>query len=348
MYANLEQTLGSMKSRAVFQRRDISATPMADFIKQMNKSNIKGMVNIEEAAIAFYLSNHGFHLVESKYELNELLSPRHNELVNLHINLTTEMGLRMFYYLMVISVEEAQFGTAKNSGLYTFIANSTSEDASKWVKKVLDRKINRGLFGDPKDVGQATLGECIKSLELVFRFASWTGGFGGLPWAQIAETAGEVVRGTNSLELMVDKSFTLCHNNGAIFNKGHYFSYYNSDFYNILDIQASGQIPAAIFSKNKTTGMQSKKVLDIFNQYAMEFPAEFQTNYNPNIVKDMANVRRKKEEVAAAAATSFLSSGGGWGASQPVIEGPPKRNCDDLFTLDDFASVYGAKSGFGL
>jgi hypothetical protein len=349
MYAQLGHTLAAIKSRIVFQKRDISATPMVSFLKHIKASSIKGQSNIEEAAIGFYLSNHGFHLLEAQNIAGGSLTTEHASLAERHVAYTSEMSLRMFHYLITISAEEARFGQARNEGLFDFVESTTSADGAKWLKKVMGGELRgAGLLGDASSVGAASLGDCIKALEMAFRFAQWSHGFGGLPWAQIAETAGEVVRGTNSLELMIDKAFTLCHNNGAIFNKGHQFTTYRGDFYSILDIQASGQIPAAVHSKIKVGGFGSKSVQELHQLYARSFPEVFHAAYDPSLVKSMEKVRAAKAAAAQAKANAFISAGGGWGGgavAQP--SGPPKRPCDDIFTLDDLDSLSGSKGALG-
>lgn len=348
MYGALSQTIGAIKSRAVFQRRDISATPMGEFLAKMNSSSIKGQENIEEAAVSFYLSNHGFHLIEAQYGQSEILPKDVQERCLRHVEHTSKMALRMFFYILVISAEEAHFGEARNDRFHDFVESSTSKDAAAWLQKVMGSKLRgSGHLGAPADVGAATLGECVKALELCFRFAQWHHGFGGLPWAQITETAGEVVRGTNSLELMVDKAFTLCHNNGAIFNKGHQFTTYRSEFYTILDIQASGQIPAAIHSKVNVTGFAGASVKAMHQDFEAMFPQEFTMKYDPSKVKSMEQVRAKKTAAAAAKAHAYISGGGGFGGgAAPMGSAPPKRACDDLFTMDDLDAINAPKSPF--
>lgn len=343
MYAQLGHSLHSLKSRAVFQKRDISATPMAAFFESQKRSSVKGSLDIHESTVLFYLSNHGFHLIEGAHASGASMPQEMAGLAEDHVKLTSALGLRMFYYLLTISAEEAQHGTARNEGLFDFVESATSSDAAKWLRKIMSRKLAGGhCMGGAGDVGKATLGECCKAMEMCFRFAQWTPGFGGLPWAQIAETVGEVVRGTNSLELMVDKAFTLCHNNGAIFNKGHQFTHYAPDFYTILDIQASGQIPAAIKAQVGAPGMSSPKARALHRSFAEFFSQEFNPPYDPSKVKSMQAARDKKAKAAQAKALAFTSSGGGWGGA-PAPAAPPKRACDDLLSADDLNLITGGR-----
>lgn len=350
MYADLSNTVSSVRSRAVFQHRDMSNVPMAEFLAAMAATTIKGQENIEAAAISFYLSNHGFHLIEAANAPTEALSPLHAKLAQDHVALTSRMGMRMLFYILTISAEEAPFELERKPNFFDFVESATSPDASKWLKAIMDRSGRAGgMLGTAKTCGNATLGQCVKALELCFRFGKWNYGFGSLPWAIVAETAGEVIRGTNSLELMVDKAFTLCHNNGAIFNKGHQFTTYRQDFYAILDIQASGQIPSAIAAGIKSSGFDSPAVKAIHQKYAKAFPEEFNKKYDPSLIKSMEAVRAKKDAALKQKTQAFLGVSGG-GAAPGIPAGPPRRACDDLFSADDLSLITGipqpSKKGF--
>lgn len=348
MYASMSQTIESIKARAVFQKRDLSAAPMTEIAKKMKQFASKHGTarNVEEEATLFYLSSHGFHCLEASVTPTEELTPQKAQLAEQHVQRMNLMGLRMFYYILVISAEEMQFGQARNEGLFDFVESNTSAGAAKWLKGVMERGSGRDFF---KNTEGLTLGECVQALEMGFRFARWSPGFGGLPWAQIAETAGEVIRGSNSLELMVDKAFTLCHNNGAIFNKGHYYSHYDQRFYQLLDIQASGQIPGAIHSKMSLPGVSSAAARELHAQFAKVFPEEFNTAYDASRVKSMESVRQAKQAAASKKASAFLASGGGWGggSAAPEPKGPPPRPCDNLLDLEQYQGFSNpSKGGF--
>lgn len=348
MYASMSKTIEAIKARAVFQKRDLSNAPMSEVAKKMTQFAAKHGTsqNVEQEATLFYLSSHGFHCLEASVTPTEELTPQKALLAEQHVQRMNMMGLRMFYYILVISAEEMQFGQARNEGLFDFVESNTSAGAAQWLKRVMGREGGRDFF---KKTEGLSLGECIQALEMGFRFARWSPGFGGLPWAQIAETAGEVIRGSNSLELMVDKAFTLCHNNGAIFNKGHYYSHYASQFYQLLDIQASGQIPGAIHSKLALPGINSPAARELHAQFAKVFPEEFNTAYDASRVKSMASVREAKQAAAAKKASAFLAGGGGWGGGAAAAEpkGPPARPCDNLLNLEQYEGFNSpSKGGF--
>ena len=349
MYAGSNNSIEWAKNRPVFARRNFSDRKMKEISKLFDPL-LKESNNIDEHAALYYLSSHTFHLIESQAQSPASpLGLEQSKFTEEHISRLNKLSLRMFAYLCIISAEEACFGEARNDSLWDFIETSTSPDAGKWVKNLVDRSGGYSSRGNYfSGCGEATVGECLKAVEMVFRFARWSPGFGGLPWAQITQTAIEICSGINSLELGVDKAFTLCHNNGAIFNKGHIFSHYSGGFYRLLDIQASGQIPAAIHSKVSVEGLKHASVRALFEEGKKMFPAEFSAGYDESRVKNMESVRRAKEQAAAKKAASFISGGGGWGqAGQNAAPQPPKRACDDIVTLDDLENIHkSCKGGF--
>ncbi len=333
MYAGSPGTLDWAKKRPVFQRRNFASTKMSDIAKIIAKHD-KEHAPIDEQAALFYLSSHIFHLIEGAAASSAgQIHPDHLDFVEEHIQRLNKLGVRMFSYLCVISAEEACFGRARNDGIWDFIESSTSADAAKWIREIVTGRKGSGYFSG---TGAATIGECLKAVEMMFRFAQWTPGFGGLPWAQITQTAQEAAEGVSSLELCVDKAFTLCHNNGAIFNKHHVFGHYSGSFYHLLDIQASGQIPGAIAAGIAVDGLKAASVKALCKRGKELFPEEFAKKYEPSKVKSMEAVREAKEKALAKKAAAFFSSA----SAAPAPTSPPKRPCDDLITLDQLQDIH--------
>lgn len=331
MYAGSPGTIESAKSRPVFQRKRFADGKMSDIAKVIDRHD-GGRDAIDEQAALFYLSGHIFHLIESEAgRAGGDLAPDRKAFVEGHVKRINQLSVKMFGYLCVISAEEACFGEARNDGLWDFIESNTSADAAKWIKGLFSRDRSSGFFAK---TGSATVGECLKALEMGFRFGRWSPGFGGLPWAEIAQTALEAAEGVSSLELCVDKAFSLCHNNGAIFNKSHMFGHYSGSFYDLLDIQASGQLPGAIGKKVAVEGLRGAAVKELFEQGKRMFPEEFSQGYDPKKVKSMAEVRQAKEQALAKKAHAHFASA----AAAPA--GPPKRPCDDLITLEDLEGIH--------
>lgn len=337
MYAGTPGTIEWAKKRPVFQRKSFASGRMSEIAKIIDRHDGKRSKIDEEAAL-FYLSGHIFHLVEAEAAgAGGELAPDRAAFVEEHVQRLNSLGVRMFAYLCVISAEEAGFGEARNPGLWDFIESNTSEDAAKWIKGIFSRERERGFFAK---TGKASVGECLKALEMGFRFGRWHPGFGGLPWAEIAGTALEAANGESSLELCVDKAFSLCHNNGAIFNKGHVFGHYSHSFYELLDIQASGQLPGAIAKGLPVDGLKAASVKALFEQGKRMFPEDFARGYDPKKVKSMASVREAKAEALMKKAHAHLAA-----PAAPVPEGPPARACDNLITLEELEGIHRGLKG---
>jgi pyruvate,orthophosphate dikinase len=68
-----------------------------------------------------------------------------------------------------------------------------------------------------------TISEVLKSLSVIFDTDHFESGYGGEPWAKIAEHALKFVKGEINAEVFVDQAFSLEHNGGQIFNKALIF-----------------------------------------------------------------------------------------------------------------------------
>jgi len=62
----------------------------------------------------------------------------------------------------------------------------------------------------------------------------------------VADCLANFVNGNYSAEMMMDVGWTLCHNNGPIFNKQIFYNMYSHDLVRLLDVQRAGMIPALV------------------------------------------------------------------------------------------------------
>lgn len=333
MYAQNVNTFNAYYSSPLYSKINFENVPYEHICRSMKEC--KGQKSIDATAVEYYLSSHALHLLQNKYPKEEQMPENVYLAISKQKESLNEIAMRVFYYLIKICPEEAQFGQERNAGIYDFISNSVSPRAAEYAKSILSRGGSA-----PKDL---TIYEALKSVEMIFRFAQWTPGFGGLAWAQITQVALEVVSGNNSLDLMVDKAFTLSHNNGAIFNKGHFFSMYTRDFYSILDIQASGQIPQAINEK-KISGHDNEDVKNCFKLFLPFCQKEFKAPFDVKRVKSMEKVRQAKEAALQKQISAYYNKHSGHGHSgsaQNKIEqtGPAVRLCDTIISVDDYEDL---------
>ena len=74
------------------------------------------------------------------------------------------------------------------------------------------------LISDNKFM-ELNIGECLSYLRIIFKYNYFESGYGGIPWANIAEHAENFVKGKINAEVFIDQAFSLEHNGGQIFNK---------------------------------------------------------------------------------------------------------------------------------
>lgn len=231
-------------------------------------------VKPEIDALTFYMLNHAVSVVAQKVSP---LSPLGDYLpvVEEYHRALSVLSARMFFYLLLICTRESRH--VKNESSSSF-ATKVEELFGTNNKQFLYSIRGSGSGGavDKLMVSPptTTLGTYTDMLVHVFYHGLFSGGYGGPAWGKVADVLRDYVHGKLSAEGMMDTAFTLCHNNGPIFNKGMLFHTYGPEIATILDVQRSGQIPQMI--GNKETSFHADPVLS--HQYQMCFkllPNEF-------------------------------------------------------------------------
>ena len=258
----------------------------------------------EAQAMRFYGLNHLASLVKERFTQHEELPEWANETMHAY---GEELGVAanrmMFYLLMIITREarhlpggasyKASLKAAHGKNFYDFIIANLGAGESSAVNKLLTA---------PPDCDLQTY---VGGMVHIFNEGPWVGGsYGGKPWGQIAQCLYNFVTGKTSLEVMLDTSFTLCHNNGPIFNKGMIYQHYEGGhplpLVRILDIQRSGQIPELIFS-NSLKYLLGNPVLKLFDYVREELPGVFGKEVDYYKVEALGSVAKYPMEKAAMA-----------------------------------------------
>ena len=197
-------------------------------------------VHPESEAIHFYLSNHAQTLLDG-VETDEAQMLR-----EIYIQLNTERGLRMYYYLLGICAQEARY----LNDLSGFM-NEYGETISTWPDGLVEfwKKVNKSSSSyvhqrlEKNAPADTTLGQFVDSISYMFGQGNWSSAYGGPKWQAITDTLREFIRGQYSLEMLLDTAWTLVHNTGPIFNKGFLYHSSGQDLDRILDIQRAGELP---------------------------------------------------------------------------------------------------------
>lgn len=205
--------------------------------------------NPDKEALEFYALNHLAAVVRKNFTLHEKLPAWATKVMDAYLNCLVRQGERLFFYTLLVTTRESRH--IKNSTSASFKPEFVEKfgqgcaDFNSTIKgSSSDGAVQKFLSNPP----EAAIGPYLNSLVHIFDKGSFSGGYGGKPWANIAKTIASFVDGKTTLEMMVDTAYTLAHNNGPMFNKGMMYSMYSNDIYKVLDVQRSGQIPELVLS----------------------------------------------------------------------------------------------------
>lgn len=208
-------------------------------------------VHPEADAVLFYLINQYFSVLGKRFAKYELITdPMHRMMVGEAVTRLVRLQLRAFYYLTVICTREARHSKFSAEELEGYIIGRgvpkphAVEFAAffKEIKGSGSEATQKAFYSSDLNLPFGWYTKC-----LVYTFeTSFSAAYGGAAWKNIAECLDRAIWGVTSFLTMVDTSYTLAHNTGAIFNKG--FIYFVQDKHlllRILDLQRAGALPEA-------------------------------------------------------------------------------------------------------
>ena len=269
----------------------LPVSALAAEIEAFQKSHTE-RVAPESDALTFYFMNHAFHVMKSRFNPMERLDEDMAFVAEMHIRSTNEVAKRLFFYSIIIAIEEARYIPAQDAAFFDFMERSYGSEFKSYVKNHFPGKLT--------DFGKLDMncGAFATAMMSVFAFGKWQPGFGGRGWTPIAALVSSCVNGALSFEGMADQAFSLSHNNGSMFNKGHLYQQYSHFIYNILDIQDSGQIPQWIDSNpgNKFITADLKRAHKIM---AERFPDEMTGKVDMALVNNSEKKRQQKADALA-------------------------------------------------
>lgn len=253
-------TLEYQLTRPGVLHRDMSAIGTVGVVNTM-LANKQATEYPEVDALRFYMANHAVMVMRQRYLPKEPLGMGKVVLDRYH-KVLAETAPRMFHYLLKICTREMRH-TYDREELRDYIIPKYGMVFWQFYKKIKGTGSTQAvnlLKSSPPDM---PIGNYVDGMFEMFNEGDFSGGYGGKAWAQVAHCLREFVHGRYSAEMMMDTAFTLCHNNGPIFNKGMEFHGYDShEIVKILDVQRSGQIPQLVRSGGKFT--DNKKVNEDF------------------------------------------------------------------------------------
>lgn len=270
---NLEQC----KRAILFKNQNLANTPMPQVIERLNQymSNHNSDAVVETGALSFYLLNQAFGLMSIKFDNKAELPAEAEKLAKLYLNSASESSARLFYYILLIITREARHIHSSES-FFTKLEKDYSPEVVNFVKHLKGKGSESAVTALQKGsqyLSNTTLGTYCACITDIFNKGSFSGGYGGKPWGNIAETIRKTVFGETSIEIMNDTAWTLAHNNGPMFNKGMLYQTYSHTIYKILDVQRAGMIPQLI-AEGGAGHYVNSFVKEAYNIFASVFPDE--------------------------------------------------------------------------
>lgn len=298
--------------RPAFQKLDFShahlPTVAQNIVKYRALSNIypAGMPSLgyvtqeapkghpEVDALVFYMMNHAVSLVRQRVHPLQPLD-KYLPIVQAHAREMAVRSSRMFFYMLLICTRESRHDHSSNGfpGCHDF------HPSIRQFHMTLKHKGSTGSAEALQtNAPSVPLGEYTKYLKTCFYKGSFSSGFGGKAWGKVADVLDDFVHGRLTAELMMDTAFTLCHNNGPIFNKGMLFETHSNDIYRILDVQRSGQIPQLV---DQGGVAQAKKgiVKALWARCHSVLGSEFEGSVDYYKVEELGSLHKYPKEKAA-------------------------------------------------
>lgn len=269
-----------MGVRPTTQKRKMGWVQVPHVVKSLNSfmgvkdlyktpGSVSSILKSEEAsghpeidALMFYMLNHSVSLVASRVHPLEPLGD-YLPLVEMYHQELALRSTRMFYYLLLICTRESRH--EKKSSAASALHSKYGAEISKFHTSLHGCSSMGAADVLMKTPPKVDIGSYTSFLVDVFNQGSWSSGFGGKAWGEVARVLRDFVLGDITAEMMMDTSFTLCHNNGPIFNKGMLYSSYSSGIYKILDVQRSGQIPELVACK----GVSQASAVQVQTAYSL-------------------------------------------------------------------------------
>jgi hypothetical protein len=215
-------------------------------ITDIKAGNPKVMAVPEEDAMAFYLLNHAVSIIRTKVHVYEPLG-KYLPILNMYHEELAVRSARMFYYLLLICTRESRHdGQSKSGPKYMSLKSTYGSEIINFHTSLKGLGSTNAADKLKTDFPNVPLGKYTKFLSDIFYKGDYGSAYGGPAWGKIADVLRDFVHGVITAEMMMDTAFTLCHNNGPIFNKGMLYQSYGHEIYKILDVQRSGQIPQLV------------------------------------------------------------------------------------------------------
>ena len=292
--------------------RDMSQQPVSLAVESLNQFMSSGfdvaslmdksesieyamMGHPEVDAIMFYMMNHAVSVIRQKKHPYESLGDA-LPVVNEYHNMLAMRGTRMFFYLLLICTRESRHSKDEYNGdTWKKLIAKYGNECYEFHQTI--RGTGSGSAADRfrSNPPKTTLGTYTAFMSELFHKGKYSGGYGGPAWGKVADVLRDYVHGKLSAEMMLDTSFTLCHNNGPIFNKGMLYQSYTHHIYKILDVQRSGQIPQMV-ANGETSYASHAEIKRVFELCRKVVGSQFEGYVDWFLVEELGSMHTYSSE----------------------------------------------------
>lgn len=257
------------------------------------KTEEKPCGNPEKDGIVFYMLNHAVSVVRQKVHPFERLG-KYMPILDLYHHQLAYRSASMFFYMLLICTRESRHAKDDHNGpVWQELRQKYGEEVFQFHKTIKGTGSGGAADRFKANPPATTLGNYTTFLSDVFYKGWYSGGYGGPAWGEVADVLRDYVNGTITAEMMMDTAFTLCHNNGPIFNKGMLFDSYSDEIYKILDVQRSGQIPQMV--ANNESKFSSDKLIRTYWQACRDIIGEgFEGHVDWFLVEELGAMKTYK------------------------------------------------------
>jgi len=286
-------TLAYYKANPFLNPVDFSQTPVPKLSEQIRVDRpALGQAYPEAEALTFYLYNHAFSLVTSRLGLHEPMGDFLPVAVA-YAQSSAKVFKRLMQYMVLITTRESRH-VHNSESFWEKVGAEFGPEFLAFQKRISHTSSTGAVEKFHSHPPDMPFGQYMAGITHVFNKGKFSGGYGGKPWGQIANTLRSMVMGETSPEIMVDTAWTLCHNNGPMFNKGMLYHMYSSEIKKILDVQRSGQIPQYFAEVSNSFTQQ----VPGFQMLQTLFPQEMNGYVDWFLVEELGSVQKYPSEKA--------------------------------------------------
>ena len=292
-----KDTLAYHQARPLTVHRDMSEVPckaVAQMVSSFLTSDTAKDTKPEAEALWFYGMNHGMALIGAEKAPLEPLDPWELKFVNDYHAILGPKAVRAFYYLLIICTREARHNKSLTADTAKMKAQFGVEAGGFFASvKGSEHDIHKAFLNSPP---KTTLGQFVECIRWQFYNSKWAGGYGGKKWGVVTDCLNRFVKGEFTAEMMLDTVWTLAHNGGPIFNKGHAYSMYSHNLVRALDVQRSGQIPEAVLEDKPLKAFASKELVATMKALRDRWPEKIGTYVKWDVVEALGSVQKYPTE----------------------------------------------------